>query len=63
MCSSKQKYNTYKIDFSTLPLKKVKHLGGKFGYAVCEALKITNMCELQKYTEKELQSRFDDKNG
>ncbi|CAB3234705.1 unnamed protein product [Arctia plantaginis] len=51
------------ILYSTLPLKKVQHLGGKFGYSVCEALKISKMCELQKYTEKELQSRFDDKNG
>ncbi|XP_045491464.1 DNApol-eta [Colias croceus] len=49
--------------YKTLSLKKVKHLGGKFGDIVCETLKIKLMAELQKYTEKELQSRFDEKNG
>ncbi|XP_035435962.2 DNA polymerase eta [Spodoptera frugiperda] len=49
--------------YSTLPLKKVKHLGGKFGYTVCEVLKISNMGELQNFTEKQLQSKFDEKNG
>lgn len=49
--------------FRTLPVKKVKHLGGKFGYSVCEVLKISNMSELQKFTEKELQAKFDEKNG
>ncbi|KAL0893554.1 hypothetical protein ABMA27_013744 [Loxostege sticticalis] len=49
--------------YSTLPLKKVKHLGGKFGYTVCEVLKITNMIELQVFTEKDLQNKFDEKNG
>ncbi|PZC81592.1 hypothetical protein B5X24_HaOG212516 [Helicoverpa armigera] len=51
------------ILYSTLPLKKVKHLGGKFGYTVCEMLRIQKMGELQKFTEKDLQSRFDEKNG
>ncbi|XP_022819374.1 DNA polymerase eta isoform X2 [Spodoptera litura] len=49
--------------YSTLPLKKVKHLGGKFGYTVCEVLKISKMGELQKFTEKQLQLKFDEKNG
>ncbi|KAJ8722953.1 hypothetical protein PYW07_004133 [Mythimna separata] len=49
--------------YSTLPLKKVKHLGGKFGLTVCEVLKIQNMGELQEFSEKELQARFDEKNG
>ncbi|XP_045514741.1 DNApol-eta [Pieris brassicae] len=49
--------------YQTLPLKKVKHLGGKFGDAVCEALTIKLMGELQKFSENELQVRFDDKNG
>lgn len=51
------------ILYSTLSVKKVKHLGGKFGDIVCEVLKITKMGELQKFTEKELQVRFDEKNG
>ncbi|XP_049866724.1 DNA polymerase eta [Pectinophora gossypiella] len=51
------------ILYKTLALKKVKHLGGKFGDTVCEVLKITKMGELQKFSEKELQARFDEKNG
>ncbi|KAJ0180282.1 hypothetical protein K1T71_003686 [Dendrolimus kikuchii] len=51
------------ILYKTLPLKKVKHLGGKFGDAVCDILKIKVMSELQQFAEKELQTRFDDKNG
>ncbi|KAM3961755.1 LOW QUALITY PROTEIN: DNA polymerase eta [Aphomia sociella] len=43
--------------------KKVKHLGGKFGDTVCEVLKISKMAELQTFTEKELQTKFDEKNG
>ncbi|XP_073943536.1 DNA polymerase eta [Choristoneura fumiferana] len=55
--------HTVNILYKTLPVKKVKHLGGKFGYSVCEVLKISNMFELQKFTEKELQAKFDEKNG
>ncbi|KAG7306957.1 hypothetical protein JYU34_007081 [Plutella xylostella] len=51
------------ILYKTLGVKKVKHLGGKFGDAVCEILRITKMAELQSFTEKELQSKFDEKNG
>ncbi|XP_048479605.1 DNA polymerase eta isoform X2 [Plutella xylostella] len=51
------------ILYKTLGVKKVKHLGGKFGDAVCEILRITKMAELQRFTEKELQSKFDEKNG
>ncbi|GBP66596.1 DNA polymerase eta [Eumeta japonica] len=41
----------------------VKHLGGKFGDQVCGVLNISKMGELQKFTEKQLQAKFDDKNG
>ncbi|XP_059061747.1 DNA polymerase eta isoform X2 [Achroia grisella] len=51
------------ILYRTLSLKKVKHLGGKFGDTVCEVLKIKTMAELQTYTEKKLQEKFDEKNG
>ncbi|KAL4714155.1 hypothetical protein ACJJTC_008509 [Scirpophaga incertulas] len=51
------------ILYSTLSIKKVKSLGGKFGDTVCELLKINNMCQLQSFTLKELQSTFDEKNG
>lgn len=55
--------HTVDILYKTLPVKKVKHLGGKFGLSVCGALKINNMYELQKFSEKELQAKFDEKNG
>ncbi|XP_023949743.2 DNA polymerase eta [Bicyclus anynana] len=51
------------ILYKTLSIKKVKHLGGKFGDAVCEVLRIKTMAELQHFTEKELQAKFDEKNG
>ncbi|CAG9783412.1 unnamed protein product [Diatraea saccharalis] len=51
------------ILYSTLSIKKVKHLGGKFGDTVCDTLKIRNMIQLQDFTQKELQVRFDEKNG
>ncbi|XP_045785670.1 DNApol-eta [Maniola jurtina] len=51
------------ILYKTLSVKKVKHLGGKFGDAVCDVLKIKTMAELQHFTEKELQTKFDEKNG
>lgn len=51
------------ILYSTLPVKKVKHLGGKFGSMVCTTLKIATMGELKKFSVKELQKKFDEKNG
>ncbi|RVE54972.1 hypothetical protein evm_000339 [Chilo suppressalis] len=51
------------ILYSTLSIKKVKHLGGKFGDTVCDTLKITKMSQLQDFSQKELQARFDEKNG
>ncbi|KAI5635479.1 impB/mucB/samB family domain-containing protein [Phthorimaea operculella] len=55
--------HTINILYKTLPVKKVKHLGGKFGDTVCEVLNISKMGELQMFTEKHLQARFDEKNG
>ncbi|XP_039756665.1 DNApol-eta isoform X2 [Pararge aegeria] len=49
--------------YRTLPIKKMKHLGGKFGDAVCDVLGIKTMAELEHFTEKELQAKFDEKNG
>ncbi|XP_045446005.1 DNApol-eta [Melitaea cinxia] len=49
--------------YRTLPVTKVKHLGGKFGSHVCEVLKIKTMGELQSFSEKVLQTKFDEKNG
>ncbi|KAJ2952498.1 hypothetical protein O0L34_g6816 [Tuta absoluta] len=55
--------HTINILYKTLSVKKVKHLGGKFGDTVCEALRITKMAELLMFTEKQLQDKFDEKNG
>lgn len=49
--------------FETLPLGKIKGLGAKFGEEVCERLNIRYIGELLKFTEAELQRKFDDKNG
>lgn len=49
--------------FETLPVSKIKGLGAKFGEEVCERLKICYIGELLKFTEAELQKKFDDKNG
>lgn len=49
--------------YETLSLKKVKGLGGKLGDQVCELLKIQTMSELAKFSEKVLQSHFDERMG
>ncbi|EDW40583.1 GL25322 [Drosophila persimilis] len=49
--------------FDSLPVGKIKGLGGKFGEVVCETLGIKFLGQLVKYTEGELQRKFDEKNG
>ncbi|XP_067643242.1 DNA polymerase eta [Eurosta solidaginis] len=49
--------------FDTLPLGKIRGLGGKFGEEICETLQIRYLGELLAYTEQELQRKFDEKNG
>ncbi|XP_024086271.1 DNA polymerase eta isoform X2 [Cimex lectularius] len=49
--------------FATLPLRKVRSLGGKFGEEIEESLGCKFMGDLLKYSEKELRDRFDDKTG
>ncbi|XP_053669837.1 DNA polymerase eta [Anopheles nili] len=49
--------------YETLPLKKVKGLGGKLGDQVCEVLKITFMSELVQFPESLLQQHFDERMG
>lgn len=49
--------------FSTLPLRKMRNLGGKFGMEVAERLGCGTMGDLAKFSLKELQRRYDDKNG
>ncbi|XP_030382531.1 DNA polymerase eta [Scaptodrosophila lebanonensis] len=49
--------------FDTLPVGKIKGLGGKFGEDVCERLSIKFLGQLLKYSEAELQRKLDEKNG
>ncbi|XP_046676399.1 DNA polymerase eta [Homalodisca vitripennis] len=49
--------------YRTLPVKKVRNLGGKFGNDVVETLGITHMGELTNFTEKQLQNKYDEKTG
>uniref|UniRef100_A0A336MV37 DNA polymerase eta n=1 Tax=Culicoides sonorensis TaxID=179676 RepID=A0A336MV37_CULSO len=49
--------------YATLPITKVKGLGGKFGEEVCEAFKIKLMSQLTEIPKAELLKKFDEKNG
>ena len=49
--------------YSTLPVKKVRNLGGKFGDVVVESLNCNVMGDLLQYSLQYLQKRFDDKTG
>ncbi|GLH04945.1 Putative DNA polymerase eta [Gryllus bimaculatus] len=51
------------ILYHTLPLKKIRGLGGKFGDMVMQRLNITYMGELQQFSEAQLQKIFDEKSG
>ncbi|XP_012275781.1 DNA polymerase eta [Orussus abietinus] len=49
--------------FATLPVKKVRNLGGKFGDAVVESLECNVMADVLRYSLQDLQKRFDEKTG
>lgn len=49
--------------YETLPINKIRSLGGKFGEQVTETLHIKFMSELYKYSENELREKFDIKTG
>ncbi|XP_050087867.1 DNA polymerase eta [Anopheles aquasalis] len=49
--------------YETLPVKKVKGLGGKLGDQVCELLKIKFMSEMVQFPESLLQQHFDERLG
>ncbi|XP_015108604.1 DNA polymerase eta [Diachasma alloeum] len=49
--------------YSSLPVKKVRNLGGKFGNIVMESLGCNVMADLLKYSLQDLRRRFDDKTG
>jgi len=49
--------------YSTLPVKKVRNLGGKFGDIVVESLGCNVMGDLLQYSLEQLQKQFDEKTG
>ncbi|XP_045176229.2 DNA polymerase eta-like [Mercenaria mercenaria] len=49
--------------YSTLPIRKIRNLGGKMGQLVMEHLQAENMGDLLKFSEKALQQLLGDKNG
>ncbi|GAB1863394.1 DNA polymerase eta [Camponotus japonicus] len=49
--------------YSTLPVKKVRNLGGKFGDIVVKSLGCNVMGDLVQYSLEQLQKRFDEKTG
>ncbi|XP_071792528.1 DNA polymerase eta-like [Asterias amurensis] len=49
--------------FQTLPIRKIRNLGGKLGHSLMEDLNVEFMGDLCKYTEKQLQSHTGDKTG
>lgn len=49
--------------FETVPIQKVRNMGGKLGVEVCSSLKVEKMSELAKHSLGELQGWFGDKTG
>ncbi|XP_046998076.1 DNA polymerase eta [Schistocerca americana] len=49
--------------YQTLPIKKVRSLGGKFGDYVATVLGCTVMSDLAKFSLSKLQEKFDEKQG
>ncbi|XP_067006969.2 DNA polymerase eta [Anabrus simplex] len=49
--------------YQTLPVKKIRSLGGKFGDAVVEQLGCKVVADLLRFTESQLQQMFDEKSG
>ncbi|KAG7198660.1 hypothetical protein KM043_006017 [Ampulex compressa] len=49
--------------YSTLPVKKVRNLGGKFGDVIVDSLGCNVMGDLLQYSLPYLQKRFDEKTG
>lgn len=48
---------------STLPVRKVQGLGGKFGEKICDDLGIRFMGDLTRFSKEELQRRYDERSG
>ncbi|XP_051507460.1 DNA polymerase eta isoform X3 [Myxocyprinus asiaticus] len=49
--------------FSTLPINKIRNLGGKLGKSVTETLGVENMGDLTQFTKSQLEQHFGEKTG
>ncbi|MBN3309262.1 POLH polymerase, partial [Amia calva] len=49
--------------FSTLPVGKIRSLGGKLGASITETLEVENIGELTRFTRGQLTEHFGDKTG
>ncbi|KAF4090002.1 hypothetical protein AMELA_G00044740 [Ameiurus melas] len=49
--------------FMTLPVSKIRNLGGKLGVSVTETLGVENMGELTRFTRTQLEEHFGEKTG
>ncbi|XP_077438173.1 DNA polymerase eta isoform X2 [Vanacampus margaritifer] len=49
--------------FSTLPISKIRNLGGKLGVSVTEALQVEHMGELTHFSQAQLGQHFGEKTG
>lgn len=49
--------------FNSLPIGKIRSLGGKLGTSITETLKVDNMGDLTRFSRAQLGQRFGDKTG
>ncbi|XP_048865626.1 DNA polymerase eta [Brienomyrus brachyistius] len=49
--------------FSSLPISKIRNLGGKLGTSIVESLEVENMGEITQFTQAQLEQRFGEKTG
>ncbi|KAL7890400.1 hypothetical protein AOLI_G00026580 [Acnodon oligacanthus] len=49
--------------FRTLPISKIRNLGGKLGVSITETLGVENMGELTEFTRSQLEENFGEKTG
>ncbi|KAG7462902.1 hypothetical protein MATL_G00189640 [Megalops atlanticus] len=49
--------------FSSLPVSKIRSLGGKLGVSITETLEVENMGQLTQFTQSQLSQHFGEKTG
>lgn len=49
--------------FSTLPIRKIRNLGGKLGKSIMETLRVENMGDLTQFSKIQLEQHFGEKTG